>query len=527
VKLGDKWHADALLPLAAPFETKFSLPAKDNVVEGQKFQTIWADVYVPRQTPPGIYVGEITIQSPGVKDARIKLKVTVRNFTLPDEHTFPVELNTYSGVGSFAGVDINKDRERFLAVERSYYQLAHKHRCVLNILRYSHSGRLSENAVPPLDGEGVERRVSDWKDFDARFGPLLDGTAFTEAHGYRGPGMNTPVPLFYLPFHENWPLELDKYYKDTALFPDRKTFAEWAKKSGRLEQTIAPEYAAGFKAVTTQTVKHLDEKKWTRTAFQFFLNNKYYYKCPFFLDAANGMTGGSTGKCYWLLDEPIDYDDMDANRYFLSLCKEGAKDAGASNVKLHYRTDVSNPHMVRGLWDGVVNLWCCSFLHEVAATALVRQKWLPEEQWSNYGGGIGVGADPVQQTGLFLTRYSWGCVYVLPYWTNFGERDWRKPSDTSIYYTGVHYAGTEKVFDGALAGMRMKILRRAQQDIEYLNLLAAQKGWGRDGVVEALRPFADDPEAVDGLKFTKLSAEKLARLRQSVAAAIEALVVAK
>ncbi|HYF49216.1 MAG TPA: glycoside hydrolase domain-containing protein [Planctomycetota bacterium] len=542
VKAGEKWVADALLPLAAPFETTFSMP-NDNIGEKQLHQVVWVDVYVPRDAVPGNYTGRIKVNcaEPAV-EADIGLHLQVRNFALPDEFTFPIELNTYNGMGGFAGVDINKERERYLKIERSYYQLAHKHRCVFNVLRYTHSGRLTENAVPPvIDGEPVEytggrsenwrqplpppvkvtRRIADWKDFDERFGPLLDGTAFSEAAGYRGPGMNTPVPQFYLPFHENYPLEFDKYYKDTALFPDRKTFAEWAKKSERLDLTVAPEYSAGFRAVVAQTIKHLDEKKWHRTAFHFFLNNKYYYKCPFFVDPGTGMTGGSGGKCYWLLDEPIDYDDMDANRFFLSLCQQGVKDSGAKNVQVRYRTDVSNPHMVRGLWDGVVNEWCCSFLHEVNATARVRQKWLPEEKWSNYGGGIGVGGDPAQQTGNFLTRYSCGALWVLPFYTNFGDRNWRNASDTSIYYTGANYAGTNKTYDGALPGIRMKILRRAQQDMEYLNLLAGMKGWSRDGVIEALRPWADNPESVTGLSFTKMDAAKLAKLREAVAATIE------
>ena len=46
--------------------------------------------------------------------------------------------------------------------------------------------------------------------YDAAFGPLLDGSAFTQQHGYRGPGEGVPVKRLYLPFETSggwaWPL---------------------------------------------------------------------------------------------------------------------------------------------------------------------------------------------------------------------------------------------------------------------------------------------------------------------------------
>jgi len=516
------WVADACLPLSAPFAESFDIPAQDNVGEAQRNQAVWVDVYVPKTAAAGEYRGTITITTPALKElAKINLVLTVRPLVLPDEITFPVELNTYGGIGSFAGVDIGKQRERYLKIERSYYQLAQKHRCTLNILRYTHSGSTCEDAVPPVAGEGAARHIADWSAWDARFGPYLDGSAFTAANGYYGPCMNTPLTHFYLPCHENWPLNLDQYYADHADFPDRKAFAEWARKSRRLDETVAPEYIAGYKKVVAEMMVHFERKQWTRTAFQFFLNNKYYYKCPFFHDPALGMSDRSNGRCYWLLDEPADFDDMDANRFFLSLAQQGVKDSGVSALKLHYRTDVSNPHMARGLWDGVCNLWCCSVLPEVVTTARVRQKWVAGENWANYGGGAGVSEPAVKQVQLFLNRYSLGTAYVLPYWKNFGA-GWGRADDTSIYYSGVKYAGTDKVYDGALPGLRLKLLRRAQQDIEYLNLLAGCKGWDRDQVIQALSAWADTPDASDGLTFWKLSERQAAELRDAIAATIKA-----
>jgi len=46
-----------------------------------------------------------------------------------------------------------------------------------------------------------------------------------------------------------------------------------------------------------------------------------------------------------------------------------------------------------------------------------------------------------------------------------GGRDWSKADDLAIFYSGKNYARGAKSYPGAFAGLRMKIMRRAQQDI--------------------------------------------------------------
>ena len=42
---------------------------------------------------------------------------------------------------------------------------------------------------------------------------------------------------------------------------------------------------------------------------------------------------------------------------------------------------------------------------------------------------------------------------------------------------------------------RLKLMRRVQQDVEYLHLLAGKDGWDRARVRAALAEYADDPAA--------------------------------
>ena len=106
-------------------------------------------------------------------------------------------------------------------------------------------------------------------------------------------------------------------------------------------------------------------------------------------------------------------------------------------------------------------------------------------------------------------------------WATEGGNRWVGPRDPdlALFYTGKNVANGGKDYPGPLAGLRMKVARRAQQDIEYLYLLAGQKGWDRDRVRQAIAAYADDPEA-PVLEFAKMTAEQQFELRQAVVATI-------
>ena len=73
--------------------------------------------------------------------------------------------------------------------EMAYYHLARQHRFLPLIYAYR----------PKLAINGGQVQL-DWTEYDARVAPYLDGTAFTEKHGYWGPGYGVPVDHMMLPF---------------------------------------------------------------------------------------------------------------------------------------------------------------------------------------------------------------------------------------------------------------------------------------------------------------------------------------
>ena len=504
------WHGDACLPLAVPFDGAFDLPAADNAVPGQTNQAVWVDLFVPKTTPAGTYRGRVKVTAGGAT-ASLPLAVKILPLVLPDEPTWRVELNSYGGLAGMAGVD-GKD-PKAVEAEYSFYRLAKAHRQMINALPYGQRGTVDAARTPVVGGEGAAVKVTDWSPWDTRLGPLLDGSAFTAEKGYVGPGTGTPISQLYLPFHENWPLPIARYFGDYADVGDRLEFAEWAKKSRPLEEAYGKDFKDGFAGVARQFAEHFKEKGWTRTEFQFLLNNKYYYRAMFF------GTRGRQGTSFWLLDEPVDHDDYAAGAFFLSLARLGVESARTPEVRFVYRADISMPEMTRSLLNGVCDFWMLGWgtiPEGYVTTARVRQLFLPGERFWQYGGAVSTSGAPVGLVGSFLAGWCSGSDGILPYWNTMGGRDWSKADDLAIFYSGKNYAGGAESYPGALPGLRMKVMRRAQQDVEYLQLLSQARGWNRDAVRQVLAAYADDPVA-PSFMFKNLTPERAVALRAAVA----------
>ena len=285
------WHGDACLPLDAPYETKFNLPTLDNMGDSQNWQSVWVDVYVPQNTRPGTYQGKININAEELQEtASIELNIRVLPISLPEELTWPIELNAYSSsIERFTGISIEKERERFIDAERRLFQLAHQHNCTINVLPYNQTGTINQANIPTLMDSGKNTKISSWKAWDNRFGPLLTGKAFTSKMGYSGSRQGVPISQIYMPFHENWPMSIKEHYGDWKDLKSRKDFAEWAKYNRPLDEAFDEDYKEGFSSVVNQMFRHFNSKGYTKTYFQFYFNNKYYYKIPIFGERGGGL----------------------------------------------------------------------------------------------------------------------------------------------------------------------------------------------------------------------------------------------
>ena len=178
--LGPGWYPDALLPASADGAVTVNIPDQRNGIgAGQKNHSVWVDVFVPTardDAPPGQYTGEVVVKFPG-GERKIAVEIDVWDFALPDE----IHCRGDIWNGSLKKM---KPEEELL-----YYQMARRHRFQPGVSSYR----------PEMEIKGTDIKL-DWKTYDERVGRLLDGTAFTKAHGYWGPGYGEPIGHMLLPF---------------------------------------------------------------------------------------------------------------------------------------------------------------------------------------------------------------------------------------------------------------------------------------------------------------------------------------
>jgi len=404
---------DPVVPLAGTFD----LPDTDHAVPGQTCGSLLCELYVPHDTAPGAHQGTLVLRT-GKETLRIGLLLWVWDFTLPDFLSFLPEMNCY-------GLPQN---------ERDYYRLAHRHRTVLNRVPYSQVGRIADGCAPKWDGQQL-----DWSEWDKRFGPYLDGSAFADL-----PRKGVPVDCFYLPLHENWPGSMRVYYKETY----------WA------DQAFRPGYREAFVEVAEQMARHFQAKRWCDTIFQCYLNNKVDFK----------SRGWSWGSAPWLLDEPANFQDYWALRYFGEAFHEGVRRAFQSGetAKLCYRCDISRPQWQRDTLDhvldyNVVNGWAFRNFHRT----VIDRKQAFGQIVVDYGSTGHVEKSNMQPVGWCLDSWTLGSDGVLPWQTIGTDASWQKADRHAMFYPG-------KVVKqpGPVASIRLKAYRRGQQDVEYLVMLA-------------------------------------------------------
>ncbi len=476
------WHVStALGPLpdpAVPWNGAFDVPAADEAIAGQKAAGLLCEVYVPHDAAPGMHRGTLTLQA-GPERLELKVSLVVWNFTLPDQLSFLPEMNCY---------DLPAD-------ERAYYRLAHLHRTVLNRVPYYQNGRVAAGCAPEWDG-----RQLDFSAWDERFGPLFDGSAFADL-----PRPGIPIECFYLPLHENWPTPMEGHYNGDY----------WA------DRAFPRAHRQAFVAASRQFAQHIAERGWHRTYFQCYLNNKNNFKAR----------GWSRGSSPWLLDEPANFQDYWALRYFGEAFHEGVRQAGergTAPTKLVFRADISRPQWQRDALDHVLN-------YNVVAGGPFRQyhRLVRDRQRAfgqvvlEYGSPCAIEQSNVQPAAWCVEAWCLAAQGVVPWQTLGNERSWREGDQLALFYPP--RPGESE----PAASLRLKAFRRGQQDVEYLVLAAGARREPQwllgEQVLEALRlrgrrqSSADEPDDAGRIHYAELSPVDLWRLRRALGEQVDRL----
>ncbi len=416
------------------------VPIESSVASNQtpeaRSRSLLVDLYVPHDCPPGSYAAVLEL-AVGTESVELAVELEVWSFTLPDYLSFIPQMNSY-GLPPPPG-------------DLDYYRLAHRHRTCLNMVPYSWRGEVFRGYRPGTPGRDA------WREWDERFGPLLDGSAFADL-----PRSGVPVDAFYLPLNENWP----------AAIEDGFGGGYWA------ERALSESYRERFVAGVERFAEHLFARGWDDTFFEFYLNNKLYHR----------REGWSRSSAYWVFDEPINTQDFWALRWYGKAFHEGVARAAAGHpagrAKLAFRADISRPEWQRDLLDGLldVNVVGIGFAPYLRAVMERRDEY--GELVYNYGTSNRVESPNVQPAAWVLWAWSVGADGVLPWKTVGKESSWRKASPLALFYPG------RERDRGPRPSIRLKAYRRGQQDVEYLTLLAAATGQPRWRVGELVRAWA-------------------------------------
>ena len=436
---GGAWYPEVCVPQAM---AGGSTPAlrKQNAVKGQRYAGFWVDLFVPADAAPGAYAGHVTV-TVGSEKTRVPVELDVSAARLPGDCCLDVSMNNYAtvvqrgwGLGSDAKA-LASDKSR--RVTHGAFRTAHDHRMFFHYLPYGHSGYVPPTFAPPLAGDGPQKRVADWTEWDRCWGDLFDGKAFKGTR--RGA---IPVKRFYLPLNLNWPADFVKY--------------------GR------PGYEAEWRAVGAQMVDHFRKKGWTGTRFDFFLNHKQRYR--YFP---------------WDTEEVRFLEDNENHRYFRTLWEGTFDRATTKPVTFDYTlgTTWTYGHDIKSDLNEFVDCY-------IASTGGITWSfdWIPllhekgRQIWSCTNSGDIVTS---ARAPFFIPLQMWMLDIdgFMPRWCTtggFGPDGVVHLGDKGA--TTFLYAGSAFGSEETLASVRMKVQRQALQMADELQLAAGATRGGKAAI---------------------------------------------
>ena len=413
----------------------------------RQYTSMHVECYIPHGLAAGRYHGRLALERAGGRGSITPVELEVWDFDLPDHLSFLPEMNCY---------DLPADGER------DYYRLAHRNRTVINRVPYSQGGKVAAGSAPAWN---PRTETLDWTAWDRRFGPLLDGGAFSDL-----PRGKVPVEVFYLPLFEGWPTPMDGNYNGHY----------WADKA------FPNSYAHAFITASQGIAAHFQARRWNDTLFEGFLNNKSNFK----------EKGWSRGSSPWVLDEPADFTDYWAIRTFARWFHQGIHQARlpADGPRMVFRADISRPQWRRDALDGLLDVMVVSSaLRQYPDLVLDRKRALGEIVLE-YGSTNAIDASNYQPVGWCLDVFSRGADGVIPWQTVGTDDSWHHADTLSLFYP---IKGSPPA-----PSIRLKAYRRGQQDVEYLALLAHETKRPRWAYREIVTKALKSEGARQGTGFT-------------------------
>ena len=475
------WHVDQLVPLEGRFDPDKS-PVAGRMPD-QAYFGLYAELPVPADTPPGLYRGGLLIADGKNPAANVLVLLRVLPVVLPSPPRFTVELQVPPIVArQHHGKELTS-RPQALEIENRYHALARAHRGVLAVRPYLTQGAAAPWLCPALASTGPAAQV--WSAWDAQFGALLSGRLFA----------TSSLPVFplshlWLPVFESWPTPL------TAGLTGRDALAArpdglpvFAGEPAQLPEVLSPAYREAWSNALVRYAGHLRDRGWTATALHVWLVNL----------PTNTYRGTPPP---WSLGQPASRDDFLALELYARMLPPSAA------PPLVFRVTVPDASALAGYGWNLFRLLSVSD-RNTAAWDLLRRRaqasgatlWIQNEF-------MPLNETPLATAAGVLRSFLKGADgWAIRETTAAGDDPAAGVAQALIH------AGRLCGRDEPLASLRLKAVRRLQQDIDTLLLLQDRMGWTREQLadfVAAVEPDIGDP--------FKMTGAQLARLRRAVQA---------
>lgn len=418
-------------------------------------QSIWVDIYIPKTVPSGNYLGTVVVQSNGATVASIPVNLRVRAFTLPDlpsSRTMIYYSHENINQRYLGTTSINSSNAaRAVLLRDRHYLVAHRHKLSLIGDAPSDCSSTADQPCP----ESL---------------PRLNGSLFTAANGYDGPGVNTSNGVYSI-----------------------GTYGQWSWNTG------------------TQADMHAHTNAWAT----WFSNNAPGVEFFLYLIDESSNYPQIQTWANWILNNP------GIGRAVRSLATVALPSAFASAPGLDIPTSAMKLG-ITSVWDAAAaayvndprkRLFMYNGGRPASGTDAIEDdgvalrelawgqykknisRWYMWEStyYNNFQGGTG-------QTNVFRSAFTFGSITGND--PVDGETGWNYSNGDGVLF----YPGTDRLFtadsynvDGPFASLRLKHWRRGVQDVDYLALAANIDPVATQAIVNRIVPKALWEYGVDSL----------------------------
>jgi len=411
-------------------------PFKDGIdLEANKNQPLWVRVKVPRDVPPGIYTGRITLKAQNYR-GDVALRVEVYNFDLPDKMTCTTAFG-FSPGNVFKYHKLSNESQKRQVLDKYWANLGAHH-----ISPYDPAPLDDLDVTWPESTDSTRpweiKPTFDWTNWDAAMARAIDYHNFNSFR-LSIPGMGGGT------FHSRREPELLGFSEDTA------------------------EYQAAFTAYCRGMQEHLREKGWLDEAFVYWFDEPAPKDYEFVMNGFDKLRKAAPDITRMLTEQ------VEPNLI-------GGPDIWCA-VSNHFDADAAEQRRKHGekFWwyvcTGPKAPYCTLFIDHPATELRV---WL-WQTWQRQIAGILVwqsnywtsptaypNADRPQNP--YADPMGWRTGYSTP---SGSKRPWGNGDGRFIYppLAAADARPAGPVLDGPVDSIRWEMLRDGIEDYEYLALL--------------------------------------------------------